>query len=252
MFGDRLSLAQQVVSAIIKNIDTRIYETQFGNRLPPEKDLAKEFGVSRTTIRDAITQLISDGVVVRRPGIGTFINPPLRGSLRTWPYEKSSFLQLIRQAGHEPSMRLLKCSFEAVGDKASILNIESNDQVLVVEKIHFSDGIPVIHTWNAVPASYILPEHQDIIKQGYQCEESVYTFLKERCKREVAFHDSDIRAKECEEKIALLLSIESRTPVLQLEEVAYDNTQNSLFYGLSYLRSDVISFRIRRGLSLGL
>lgn len=250
MFKDRLPLTQQILDCLLERIKNGMYEDLFGGRLPSEQELAKEFGVSRTTIRDVITQLNTDGIVIKRPGVGTFVNKPPHGALRGWPYEKSSFLQLIRRTGHEPTVTVLNCGVRHENHWAKYFDMDKEEPVFAMEKIHFSDSIPVIHSWNVLPMALIQEDHLEVVKHRYPCNESVYTFLKEKCNKEVAYHDSDIRAAKSPANLCEVLNISEHTPILKLEELAYDQNSKVLFYGISYLRSDKVSFHIRRGLSL--
>ena len=66
-----LPLYQQLQRALREAIDRRILEPN--DALPPERDLAEEFGVSRITVRKAIDGLVTEGLLVRRQGSGTFV-----------------------------------------------------------------------------------------------------------------------------------------------------------------------------------
>ena len=69
--SSNLPLYQQLQRALREAIDRRILESN--DALPPERDLAEEFGVSRITVRKAIDGLVSEGLLVRRQGSGTFV-----------------------------------------------------------------------------------------------------------------------------------------------------------------------------------
>ena len=71
MFKRSPSLVQQVKA----HLRQRIVEAEFeSGRIPPEAILASELGVSRNTIRDALSQLETEGVIFRKQGAGTFVN----------------------------------------------------------------------------------------------------------------------------------------------------------------------------------
>lgn len=67
------NLTEGVVNQLLKHIDTG--ELKPGDRLPPERDLAGMFSVSRTVIRDALKTLVGLGMVTIKHGTGAFINP---------------------------------------------------------------------------------------------------------------------------------------------------------------------------------
>jgi GntR family transcriptional regulator len=251
MNPNRPSLVQKIQSALIEHIVSGKYN-DLGGRLPSELELSGEFGVSRPTIREAITRLVEDGLLTRRHGVGTFINAGPVTGLRSWPYEKSTFLQLIRRAGHEPAQQVLRCVIEPLGPIAKIFDLKPTDSSLSMDKLFYSDDRPVIFCRNIIPLALVLPEWRGEIVIDYSCEESIYTFVMSKCGRQVDNHESEIKALVCDEHLADLLQIEIGSPLLQLEEVAFDKTQKPIFYGLSYLHSALVSFRIRRSLSIDL
>ncbi|WP_436639606.1 FadR/GntR family transcriptional regulator [Microbaculum sp. FT89] len=67
-------LSDQVIDSLRKDIETG--RTAPGSRLPTEKELTESFNVSRTVIREAISRLQSDGLVVARQGSGIFVADP--------------------------------------------------------------------------------------------------------------------------------------------------------------------------------
>jgi GntR family transcriptional regulator len=247
----RPSLVQEVRSALIDQIATGRYE-DLGGRLPSEIELSNEFDVSRPTIREAITRLVEEGVLTRRHGVGTFIQKGPTYGLRSWPYEKSTFLQLIRRAGHEPAQKILRCVIEPLGPIADTFNLKQTDSCLSIEKLFYSDNQPVIFCRNSIPLALVLPEWRGKIVVDYTCEESAYAFAVNKCGKQVDNHESEIKAVASDDHMAGLLEVEVGSPLLQLVEIALDKMQNPLFHGLSYMRNDLVSFRIRRSLSIDL
>ena len=66
---------------IADELRRRIHAGRWNGRIPPERDLAHEFGVSRNTVRRAVGVLEADGAVVRQVGRGTFLQQPVGGSI---------------------------------------------------------------------------------------------------------------------------------------------------------------------------
>lgn len=60
---------------IVQQIEARILrgEIKLGDKLPPERELAEQFGVSRTAVREAVKALIQLGLIDAQPGRGTFV-----------------------------------------------------------------------------------------------------------------------------------------------------------------------------------
>lgn len=74
-----LTLADKLTSALLQQIESGIYPR--GAKLPPEPELSRQFGVSRTVVREAMSRLKNDGVVVPQQGSGVFVS----SAAWTWP-----------------------------------------------------------------------------------------------------------------------------------------------------------------------
>lgn len=74
-FNPNIPYYYQIKEDILQKIDRGIYSV--GDQLPSEIELAKEYGVSRPTVRQAIAELVQEGVLVRGRGKGTFVSSPI-------------------------------------------------------------------------------------------------------------------------------------------------------------------------------
>ncbi|MFQ6786552.1 MAG: GntR family transcriptional regulator, partial [Streptococcus salivarius] len=77
---------------------------KIGQRLPSERDLCETFDVSRMTVRQAITLLVDEGILERKPGSGTFVassrvKEKMRGT--------TSFTEIVKSQGKKPSSELI-------------------------------------------------------------------------------------------------------------------------------------------------
>src|SRR5579875_3794895 len=74
-----------------------------GAPVPTERELATEMRTSRTTVRQALTELVVEGRLVRRQGSGTYVAEPKI----TWPLYLGSFTEQVRVSGFNPSAEVL-------------------------------------------------------------------------------------------------------------------------------------------------
>lgn len=249
MVRRNIPLVEQVILELLSDIDRGEYVRSNG-MLPSEAELAQHFSVSRATVRDALSRLEATGVVIRRQGIGTFVNPFLSkhpAALQDWFEEAHGFVDALRNTGRNPEVLVLRSVIQPAGDEAHHLQLVPEDPVIVVEKIVTSAGAPLIHSRNAVPLA-LLPV--DLQAQGAELAgtcDSTFRFLEEYCHLRVHHQQSEIRSVLTSEKLASLLACRATDPCLQVEEVAYSVDLAPLFYGLNHFRGDTVSFRqIRR------
>ena len=96
--SDQRHLYLQVIERLKKEIESGVFKEN--ERFPSEFELARELGVSRATLREALRILEEEKVIIRKHGVGTFINPK---PLFTSGIEQlSSVYSMIRTAGMEP------------------------------------------------------------------------------------------------------------------------------------------------------
>jgi GntR family transcriptional regulator len=152
-------------------------------RFPSERELAAEFGVSRSTANKVISNLIAQHVLVLRPGIGTFVAPVrgLHASLR----EMESFTDSARALGLVPETRVL--SFAKLRGTAipstirSALKLGARSAVIYFERLRLANGEPVILEYRWVRSDLVpglragrlagsfyhyLEEHHQIFMRG--------------------------------------------------------------------------------------
>jgi GntR family histidine utilization transcriptional repressor len=126
----RRALAQPILSGLWRS----------GARIPAELDLRDHFRTSRMTVNKAIQSLANEGLVHRRPRIGTVVSQ--RAQERP-VFEIWDIADVITRSGATYGYRLLECAF--VGDdpaKRALLAVERRTQLLWMRCLHLSDGRP--------------------------------------------------------------------------------------------------------------
>ena len=116
-------------------------ELRPGDRIKSEAELIKHFGVSRMTAHRALRELQDAGVVVRMPGLGTFVaDPPSRGHI----IEIRNIADEIRSRGHEHSARVLvNKSLKADRKSAALLGVAPGTPIFHSMIVHCEAGVPI-------------------------------------------------------------------------------------------------------------
>jgi len=238
MITRKPSLTDQVMAHLKERIVGGDFEE---GRIPPEMELAADLGVSRTTIRDALSRLEHEGIIIRRQGAGTFVNEhglQIKSRLEDiWSYE-----EVLHDHGHTPSVQALGMHSEPAGeDLAADLGIEPGEALRVMEKLFLQDGEPVIHTSNRVAERHI---------RGADGAEPatlpIYEFLETRCGRQLAYYVSEILPLALDAHVAEALHLEIGTPALSFEEIGFDRDNEPVLSATSIFRDDLLRFRLIR------
>jgi GntR family transcriptional regulator len=138
--NNTLPLYQQIKEDIKNKISRNEY-TQ-GMRISGEKELIEEYGVSRITVRRAIADLCTEGYLVKRQGLGTYVQKPKIKRLNSGV---EGFSQSCAEQGFEPSYRLLQLSIvEARPDERAFLNLPDNNKLIFTSRVLSADGLPII------------------------------------------------------------------------------------------------------------
>lgn len=120
-----------------------------GDRLPPERELATELGVSRATLRVALDQLEADRLIVRRQGSGTYVTEP-RMSFDTAVLV--SFTEGVLRKGLVPGARLLRCEVvEADRSAARALELDQGAPLWNLVRLRTANGAPLSLEHSAFP-----------------------------------------------------------------------------------------------------
>lgn len=189
-----------------------------GSRFPTERALADRFGVSRVTANKALSQLVMEGLLQFRPGVGTFIRPEaLSLELGTLV----SFTQKASKEGRMPSTEVLAFQrlpgIETRSEILEELQIGTNGSVFEIRRVRKADGIPVIleHRWiNAGLCPDLKAE--DLVG-------SLYQRLRSEPGLVLTGADQRIQAVRLEPEEARILDTESGAAALRVHAVGHSN-----------------------------
>jgi len=215
---------------IMDDIRAKVRTMRAHERIPSEPDLAAHYGVSRGTVKQALDELVHEGVLYRLPKRGTFVAPPR--ILRSFA-KLPSHSEDIRSRGYTPSADVLHFGIErADRDVARHLKVRLGAPVWRIERLRRADGEPVLLSTSYLPVS-LFPEltREDV-------EDSLYETLARRYnKRPVWAHDVYI-AVNAHRYEALLLEVPLGTALLLNERVAFLADDTRVEYALSFIRGD--------------
>ena len=121
-----------------------------GHQVPPERELARTYGVSLITVRRALDELAREQRIERARGRGTFVLP---SRIDRDLDEPLSFSEEMQRRGLSPQTRLIAAQPETAGEPvAAALDIEPGSPTLFVERLRLADGDPFLLEQAYLPA----------------------------------------------------------------------------------------------------
>lgn len=136
--------------------------------IPPERELAEEFAVSRITVRKALEGLVEEGLLSRRRGAGTFVNGP---RVEKSFSKLSSFSEDMLSRGRRPHSVWVNRSIGTVTPEESMsLGLSPGAAVYRFHRVRFADETPMAIEYSTVPA-YCLPSLEAVDHSLYDALE---------------------------------------------------------------------------------
>lgn len=211
-----------------------------GEAIPSERELTEQFGVSRMTVRQSITNLVTEGLLYREKGRGTFVtNEKVEQPLS----KLTSFTEDMFSRGMTPSNKLL--GFERIKPTKEIikkLHLSKNQDVFEVTRIRYADDVPM-----AIERSF-LPVHLMKELNEEALNESLYAFVEKDGTQVISHASQRMEAALVTSEDALLLQIELPSAIITIERISYLTNEQPFEIVHSTYRADRYKFtsEIRR------
>jgi GntR family transcriptional regulator len=199
-----------------------------------EREIARRFGVSRSTANKVVSNLIAEGMLVLRPGIGTFV-APIRG-LHTSLRQMESFTDSALSVGMVPETKVLCFSKKRSRELPSVLRtslqMDGRASVCYFERLRFANGEPVIleHRW---VRSDLVPGLAANKLTG-----SFYHYLEEMHGIYMTGEKHKIRAQNLSVREARKFSMNEGAAVLVVEGTGFAEVELPVWYQILYYRGD--------------
>lgn len=217
-------------------------EWQAGQQLPPESELCQEFGLSRGTVRQALADLVREGLLHRRRGKGSFVaRPKIPQDLMKIATGFSDYAKQV--IGNELGNRLISVGvIVAGGSLAEKLEIPEGSDVVEIRKVKLAFGQPYFIASAYLPSS---------LCPGLEAEDHSTGSLFDLCRSKYGLHVS--RVKGWFEPVlvsdyeASLLEVEKASPAMIYERIRYNAADRPFMVSKHIIRGDMcrLTFQVR-------
>ena len=201
-------LYEQLVEQLRRDIENGVYSKT--GRLPPEDKLSGQYQVSRITIRRAVEELVSQDLVEKKQGKGTFIRTPKLSRQLDCPM---SFTEMCRANGLTASAKVLEAGISAPTDPAvqEMLGLKAGSPAVRIRRLRYAGDRPLVLEDDFFPTEYAYLLSIDL-EHG-----SLYRYLQEE--RNITLRRTTMRMSivRADGELSELLQVPRNAPQLQLK-----------------------------------
>jgi GntR family transcriptional regulator len=226
---------QRIQGVIRKRIDSS--QLHPGDPVPSERELARIHHVSLMTARHALASLEREGLVERRRGIGTFVAPPKIHFNKLMSYTEQMAVRSLAAASKVLFAKVVENENEA----AARLSLPPMSGILKLERLRHAAGEPF-----ALETCYLNAAEFSGLANAPIARDSLFGILERDFDVELGYADEEIDATAADPRIADLLAIPRREPLLRIRQVIYSTKAKAIMYVLGFYRSDRHNLMIRR------
>jgi len=232
------SLAKRLARILRKQLRT---ELSLGGRLPAEQKLADEFDVSRATVRQALTMLEREGMIIRRHGSGTYAN---KYALQTQARVEIAyeFTEMLDRAGYHPAIEPVIIENKPLPKEiAGKLEREEGNEALWIEKLFMADDHPAVLCQDVVPGDIILEDYLEA-----ELNKPIFYFLERYCGMQVSQIMAEIIPDQVDNVLSISLDMELGEPLLRFEEVGFNTKNQPVLYSRIHYNDQFVRFSVLR------
>ncbi|AFD06610.1 GntR family transcriptional regulator [Solitalea canadensis] len=206
-----------------------------GALFPKETDLAQRWSISRNTLRQAINNLVKEGLLERKKRLGTRVTKQkIATNLNNW----MSFTHEMESMGLSFKNLLLITEMKPVTDEvAQSLQIQTETEVICLKRVRSTDENPMVYF-----ESYFHPRIG--ISENENFEKPLYELLDEKYNVIPVYSQEEIKAIAASDKIAEILKIKEGEPLLERKRLVLDAGRKPIEYNVCYYRSDWFTYSI--------
>ncbi len=238
-----MSMKNQIPTSqrLHEELSNLIANTKRGERLPSEPYLARELGVSRATLREAMRPFETQGLIRRRQGSGTFVLQP-SNVIESGLEVLESIETLAERIGLAVTMGELKVEHrQGTSVELEQLQLPENSRVVHLSRVIYTEGRPAAYLIDIVPDTILMPDDLPDDFSG-----SVLDLLLKRGNPELLSSRCEISAETASGDVARALGIQRGDAVLRFESLLYTTDGRAIDYSFSYFLPGVFRFHVIR------
>jgi len=208
-----------------------------GNLIPSEKELEKQYSVSRITVRNAINGLVLEDLLIKKQGRGTIVACPRMQEEENTSLQ--SFTEKMKKQGVKTSTKVFNVAKMPVPERiAEHLDIEPGDEIIYAKRLRLVDGEPIALFENYISSKTGVTEKDDF-------SGSVFDLFEKKYGIKISSSEKVIEAGVARKEDADLLQISAGDPVLIITYTTFNANNNRIELAEGIYRADRYKFMVR-------
>ncbi|GCE05256.1 GntR family transcriptional regulator [Dictyobacter aurantiacus] len=201
----------------------RLGEWKPGDLIPSERELGEQYGISRMTARQAITELVNEGLFYREQGKGTFVS---RHKITQQLLHLTGFTEDIRARGQRPGTKVLTAKMSPADETtAERLRIKTGQPIFYLQRLRLADDEPL-----AVEVSHLsFMGCEKLLEEDLE-QNSLYRLLETRYGLPLVEAEQEIEAGLFDEASAQLLKVPVNSAALFTRRTTYTERDTPIEY----------------------
>ncbi len=206
-----------------------------GDLIPSERELSETYGISRMTVRQAITELVNEGSLYREQGKGTFVS---QRKVTQQLIRLTGFTEDIRARGQRPGTKLLSAQMVPVDEAAAErLRIKVGVMLIRLQRLRLADGEPL-----AIEVSQLSFKGCERLLEEDLENNSLYWLLETKYSVPPMEAEQELEAGLAGSEEAQLLKIAVGSPVLFTRRTTYTERNQPFEYARAVYRGNKYTF----------
>ena len=226
-------LYYQLKTQLLKLIDEGYFKS--GDKLPTESELCALLDISRPTIRQAFSELIKEGYIIRKKAKGTFVSQP---KVEGYFFQKlSSYNEEMESLGLHPSTKVIGCEVIKAPDVCRQLQ---TDKVIYLQRVRYADDKEMVYV-----ETYLPFERLSNIQKYDFTKFSLYNIMEKDYNCSIAYVDRIVEAAHADKKVKEYLNMNEDDVILHVCTTAYTKENEAVEVSIASYHGQRNSFTMK-------
>ena len=205
-----------------------------GSQIPAEQQFCDKFDISRPTVRQAITEMISEGHLTRVNRLVSVAKPKMAGDF----FSKLQSFNVEMQAKNlRPSTKVLGIDIQRHQEAEEMFGADSG--VICLERLRFVDDEPIVWVETYLP----YPSMESLLNVDFELV-SLYETIEDRYPIKIARVDRIFEASAAGVREAGILGIKKGSPICYVKTTAYNQNDEPIEFSIARYRGDKSKFMV--------